>query len=120
MRIGRPSTARPGLLDHLIRVHPLADLHQGRVLDPALDTGLELIRVGRIHRTLYRTRVDGVDRGPFSEFPRPDARHGLQGRLGAAVDGLAQETTLGRDGGQIDHPARAVGGEIRSGGLDEE
>lgn len=115
-----PAAVALGRLDHLVRIDTLPGPHERRVLDPALDAALELVRVGGIHGPLDGAGVHGVDGGVLRQLPGPDARHGLDGGLGPAVDGLAQEAAVGADGGEADDAAGAVGGEVGLGGLDEE
>lgn len=120
IRIRRSSTTRLGILHHLVSIHAFSHLHKRRVLDPSLDPGLELSRVGRVHGTLHGARVDCVDRRPLAELARPHARHGLQRGFGPTVDGLAYEAALRRDGRQVDHAAGAIRWEVRRHGLHEQ
>ena len=90
------------------------------MLDPPLNTLQELLRVGRVHRPLHRARVDGVDGAVLGQLAAPGARHGLDGGLGAAVDGLAHEASAGRNGRDVDDAAGAVLWQKRLGGLDQQ
>lgn len=118
--IGRTTATGLGVLDELVAVDALADLHERRVLDPALDLALELVAVLVVHLAQDGARVDGVDRGPLRELARPRPRHGLERRLGAAVHGLLDEARRRRDGRQVDDAAGSVAREKGLRGLGEE
>lgn len=112
MYIRRPASARLGLLNHLIRIDAFARAHQRRMLNPTLDASLELFAVGSVHGPLNGTRVNGIHRSAFAQLTGPNTRHSLDGGFGAAVDGLAEEAAVGRDGREVNDPAGAVGGEV--------
>lgn len=109
-----------GLLDQVVAVDALAGAHEGRVLDPALDLALELVAVLVVHLAVDGTGVDGVDGGALRELAGPGAGHGLEGGLGAAVDGLLDEARRRRDRRQVDDAAGAVARQERLGGLGQQ
>lgn len=114
------ATRRLSLLDDGRVVDTRTHSHERGVLDEGLDELLELFRVARVHLGADGAGVDGVDGAVLAELASPGFCHGLESRLGTAVDALSDETQAGAHTAEVDDAAGAVVGEVGLSSLDEQ
>lgn len=119
LHVGGPAAPPLGDGLDLVRV-PLADGGQRDEGAPDGLGGEDVLAALAEHVGQHGARVDGVDGGVLGELAGPGPGHGLEGALGAAVEGEVRQAALLARAGHVDDAAGAVLGQERLGRADEE
>lgn len=117
--VRRPSAPSLRNTLHLLRV-PFTRTGQRRDGAPLRLRAQHGIAAVAEHVRERAARVDRVDGAVLGQLARPHARHGLEGALGACVERQVGQARLGPRAGDVDDAARAVGGQVRLGGANEQ